>query len=330
MSSIIKDENKGKRKVNRAHSIVTQRLINANNPLVISPSKDKLNKLKEAKNSLNSSIKTKDYSNIKEDKLTISPFNKNKIPNNSNKSIYKNNNNNACTISPVIRKPKKNNIFEGESVNNSIISEAAKLKAQYNIKVISGKISQLKMYQKSLKDKILETEIEKNKLLKNKNEEISYIQKNVNEKMKILKNLKKLNDKNQMIIEKSEITINNLKNELKNKNTEIKNIQNMNMHVLPPIQNYNLSQLHRNYNPSTLIIQSDIFASTNKPLKNVDCCGNSMVSNSHRPGNTEYTDYNSRIFNSTCKSQSKKVLHLSFNNNADNENLETNLGVGLF
>lgn len=128
---------------------------------------------------------------------------------------------------------KSKNFLSKSFVNSPKLKENKEIKLNpfllnNNISVISEKISKLRGYQKSLKDKISETEIEKNKILKNKNEEISYMKKNANEKNKIVKNLKELNHRNLEVIEIKDNVINNLKLDVRNKSQEIKNLQNIN------------------------------------------------------------------------------------------------------
>jgi hypothetical protein len=90
---------------------------------------------------------------------------------------------------------------------------------------INEKIKKLREFQNSLKRKLQETEIHKNKVIRNKNEEITYIKREVYERTKQVKNLEKLNERNNELIEKSENTINVLKEDLRNKSLEISKIK---------------------------------------------------------------------------------------------------------
>ena len=89
---------------------------------------------------------------------------------------------------------------------------------------ISSKIMKLKDYQKTLREKINQKEIEKKQIIKSKNEEINYIKKNANDNVKNVISLQKVIDKNKDIMDKSEKTINELKKELRNKITKDKYI----------------------------------------------------------------------------------------------------------
>ncbi len=209
----------------------------------------KLLKFDDSKNIKNKNIK---YENLSNSNVSSNNCSREKTVNQYFKKIFekspiakRNNKDNTATkiktmklnnnMTPNFLKNSSNiqspNILNNRIINNSDISIInSKIsdinipRLQHNFSVINEKIAKLQKYQRNLKEKINEAEFEKNKILKNKNEEISYIKKNVNDKEKVLKNLLIINERNQKIIEISENTINNLKIELKNKCTEISNL----------------------------------------------------------------------------------------------------------
>jgi len=219
-------------------------------------------------------------------------FSKDKIPNrSSNKNfskMYPKTNNsinlmnikvNNTYISPYknVNNQSPNNyrgILDNTStLNQSNVSEFQRIKLQHNISLINKKISQLREYQRSLKEKIMEGEIQKNRILKNKNEEISYIKKNANDKQRILKNLEQVNERNKKIIEKSENTIKSLKIQLRNKSMEVRNLHtNSNNSSLVYQSNYNINnEVVGNENNIRI---SNIFSSLSKFRNdnNNSCC----------------------------------------------------------
>jgi hypothetical protein len=178
----------------------------------------------------------------------------NKKNKNNNKNNYKNNKNNennnlSRSFSPNLKSSKKNvlnnsfnnkknlipnlNLSRSTNQNDSKLNysnfsyksnnniDQERIKINLTMAAISNKIMKLKEYQKSLIEKINEKEVEKNKLLKNKNEEIIYIKKNANENVKNLKSLQSVIDKNKEIMETSQKMINDLKKELKNKSKDL-------------------------------------------------------------------------------------------------------------
>ena len=189
---------------------------------------------------------------------------------NKNAKLYSNNKN--LNQSPLQNNRTFNN---NTSINNSNYSE--KLKLHFNISLINEKIAQLREYQRSLKEKIHDGEIQKNKILKNKNEEISYMKKHVNDKVKVLKNLKLINEKNQKIIEKSEDTINNLKLELRNKSTEIRTMQSN----LFNNNDSKSSNINNASNGTNIFLKSNLFSGWNKFAKNENnnCCNGTHSKN---------------------------------------------------
>ena len=215
----------------------------------------------------------------------------------------------------INRKPSANSNIHNRTLNNTSLnashqSELNKLKLQQNVALISEKIAKLRDYQLKLKEKIIEAEIQKNRILKNKNEEISYMKRNGNDKQKVLKNLQLINERNQKIIERSEHTINNLKIELRNKSMEIRSSQNDNF--ITKSINFN----NRNAN-NTSSKSPFVFPIWNKFGKdsNNDCCGGTSYSKnlSHSMNNNRASHCNLNKSKKLTKFILKVKLKFFFN-----------------
>jgi hypothetical protein len=266
---------KAKKESNANHKI--KNFINLNN--------HSINSSVNINNSFNRKSSKMNYNSIcKNDKLKLA-YSSNSDISSNNCSLEKSNHKqlkNSINLKSSMEKTQKisintkpsansnihNRTLNNTSLNASHLSELNKLKLQQNVALISEKIAKLRDYQQKMKEKIIEAEIQKNRILKNKNEEISYMKRNGNDKQRVLKNLQLINERNQKIIERSEHTINNLKIELRNKSMEIHSSQNDNF--ITKSINFN----NNNAN-NTSLKSSFVFPVWNKFGKdsNNDCCG---------------------------------------------------------
>lgn len=105
-------------------------------------------------------------------------------------------------------------------------SNHRKKSVEDKIGVINDKLKIFKDFQTSIKNKIADSELSKIKVIRNKNEEVTFYKREMHEKERKLKLLELEKEKNKELLGYHESTIYALKNELRNKSIELKNIKN--------------------------------------------------------------------------------------------------------
>jgi hypothetical protein len=154
---------------------------------------------------------------------------------------------------------------------NSLIDEKKKdltnNHLETNISDLNEKIKKLKEFQNSIKDKLIENDYYKNKIVILKNTEIDLIKSDLIDKNKLVRNLENENLKQIETLEIKNNTIMNLKSQLRNKSVDLNRCNTKSRHLDTLNTNESPPHLKKNTSKVNVILDKEIVADEAKYRK---------------------------------------------------------------